>query len=45
MIRPFVSSPTLNKTFSSRGDLWRQKGDLVRALKDIDQSIKLNPAT
>ena len=43
MIEAIRLDPKPTRLFPSRGELWRQKGDLVRALKDIDHSIKLNP--
>ena len=44
MIQAIRLDPKMKtRLFSSRGELWRQKGDLVHALKDIDHSIKINP--
>jgi tetratricopeptide (TPR) repeat protein len=35
--------PTLADIFSARGELWRKKGDRLRALIDFAAAIKLNP--
>jgi tetratricopeptide (TPR) repeat protein len=37
--------PSFGQPYSLRGELWRQKGDLIRALKDQDQAIRLNPSS
>jgi tetratricopeptide (TPR) repeat protein len=34
---------TLADIFNARGELWRNKGDRLRALRDFDAAIKLNP--
>lgn len=35
--------PTLADAFNTRGELWRKKGDLPRALADFGAALKLNP--
>jgi tetratricopeptide (TPR) repeat protein len=35
--------PTLADIFNARGELWRKKGDRLRALADFTSAIKLNP--
>jgi tetratricopeptide (TPR) repeat protein len=35
--------PTLADIFNARGELWRRKGDRVRALADFAAAIRLNP--
>ena len=35
--------PALPDIFNARGELWRSKGDLPRALADFAAAIKLNP--
>jgi tetratricopeptide (TPR) repeat protein len=35
--------PTLADIFNARGELWRQKGDRPKALRDFGAAIKLNP--
>ena len=37
------SIPSLADIFNARGELWRKKGDLPKALADFAAAIKLNP--
>ena len=39
----FASIPALADIHNARGELWRKKGDLPKAVADFAAAIKLNP--